>query len=102
MIESLGRIGPHDVQSVTLTGRNGTRAKVMTWGARLAELWVPAAKGKLADIDPRFGALMLMGMLQFYFLAYPVTSRVVGEMTPERLATLKQHVKRVFLRGVLA
>ena len=50
MIESLGRIGDDDVQAVTLTGRSGTRAKVLTFGARLAELWVPDAKGQLADI----------------------------------------------------
>ena len=50
MIESLGRIGPDEVQAITLQGRNGTSAKVLTWGARLAELWVPGAKGQLADI----------------------------------------------------
>lgn len=50
MIESLGRIGPDEVQAITLQGRNGTSAKVLTWGARLAELWVPDAKGHLADI----------------------------------------------------
>lgn len=50
MIESLGRIGPDEVQAITLQGRSGTHAKVLTWGARLAELWVPDARGHLADI----------------------------------------------------
>ena len=50
MIESLGWIGDDEVHSVTLTGRNGIRAAVLTWGARLAELWVPDAQGQLADI----------------------------------------------------
>jgi AcrR family transcriptional regulator len=53
-----------------------------------------------AELDPRFAAMLLMGMMQFYFIAYPVTSRVLAERSPELIAELKRHIKRIFLRGV--
>lgn len=49
-IETLGRIGGVDVQSATLMGPAGLRVVLMTYGARLAELWVPDRNGTLADI----------------------------------------------------
>lgn len=48
-ITSIGQIGGHEVRAVTLEV-GGLRARLLTWGARLAELWVPDAKGALADI----------------------------------------------------
>jgi aldose 1-epimerase len=49
-IETIGQIGTVNVQGVTLSGRKGLRVKLLTYGARLAELWVPDRKGQLADI----------------------------------------------------
>ncbi len=49
-ITALGQIGGTDVQSVTLTGSGGLRIVVLTYGARLAQLWVPDRSGVLADI----------------------------------------------------
>lgn len=46
----IGRIGEEAVQAITLRGPRGLQAKVLTWGARLAELWVPDRAGRLADI----------------------------------------------------
>jgi aldose 1-epimerase len=49
MIETVGQIGTVNVRSVTLDA-GGIRVKLLTFGARLAELWVPDRGGVLADI----------------------------------------------------
>ena len=48
-ITTIGQIGGADVHQATLEA-NGLKVTLLTWGARLAELWVPDAKGILADI----------------------------------------------------
>ncbi len=48
-ITSIGQIDGADVHQATLEA-NGLKVTLLTWGARLAELWVPDAKGTLADI----------------------------------------------------
>ncbi len=48
-ITPIGQIDGADHQQVTLEA-NGLKATFLTWGARLAELWVPDRKGILADI----------------------------------------------------
>ncbi len=48
-ITTIGRIGDADVQQATLNA-HGLKVVLLTWGARLAELWVPDAKGAQADI----------------------------------------------------
>lgn len=48
-IGSIGRIDGADQQQATLEA-NGIKIVLLTWGARLAELWVPDAKGIHADI----------------------------------------------------
>ena len=48
-IETIGQIDGTEVQALTLTGA-GLRVTLLTWGARLAELWVPDASGTAADI----------------------------------------------------
>lgn len=48
-ITSIGQIGGLEVRAITLTGA-GLRVKLLSLGARLAELWVPDANGVLADI----------------------------------------------------
>ena len=48
-ITTIGQIGGADVHQATLEA-NGLKVTLLTWGARLAELWVPDAKGIQADI----------------------------------------------------
>ena len=48
-ITTIGQIGGTDVRAVALEG-NRLRVRLLTWGARLAELWVPDRTGALADI----------------------------------------------------
>lgn len=48
-ITPIGQIDGTDHHQVTIGG-NGLKATLLTWGARLAELWVPDAKGIEADI----------------------------------------------------
>lgn len=49
-ITPIGQIGGADVHQVTLSGPGGLRAELLTFGARLAQLWVPDRSGALADI----------------------------------------------------
>ena len=48
-ITAIGQIDGAEVHQATLEA-NGLRVALLTWGARLAELWVPDATGTLADI----------------------------------------------------
>ncbi len=48
-ITPIGRIDGAEVHQATLAA-NGLRVGLLTWGARLAELWVPDPAGALADI----------------------------------------------------
>jgi len=59
-----------------------------------------AAGALRADADPRYASLVLNGMIHFYFLAYPVSSKVIGPISPATLAELKRHILMVFLGGV--
>lgn len=52
-----GTIGDHSVESVTLTNAAGVKAKVITYGARLTELWVPGRDGSFADVVLGFDTL---------------------------------------------
>ena len=54
-----------------------------------------------ADIDPRIACLQLMGIIQFYFMNLPLTSRVLGPPTPEMLERLRRQAIDTFLHGVL-
>ena len=49
-ITMIGQIGGADVHAATLHGTDGLKVRLLTWGARLAELWVPDRNGVLADI----------------------------------------------------
>lgn len=49
-VAPIGRIDGAEVKQASLTGPNGMRVILLTWGARLAELWVPDRQGTLADI----------------------------------------------------
>lgn len=48
-VETIGEIGGTPVQAITLEG-DGLRARLLTWGARLAELWVPDRNGARTDV----------------------------------------------------
>ncbi|MFN4153131.1 MAG: aldose epimerase family protein [Paracoccaceae bacterium] len=48
--ETFGQVDGVEVLAVTLGGGTGPRARVITYGARLAELWVPDRMGVMADI----------------------------------------------------
>ena len=49
-VEKIGQIDGADVSAVTLGHAGGPRARIITYGARVTELWVPDRKGQLADI----------------------------------------------------
>jgi aldose 1-epimerase len=49
-ITRIGQIGGADVHAATLNGVDGLKVRLLTYGARLAELWVPDRGGVLADI----------------------------------------------------
>jgi TetR/AcrR family transcriptional regulator len=54
-----------------------------------------------AEIDPRLACLQLMGMIQFYFVNLPLTSRLIGPPTAEMLGRLRRQAVETFLGGVL-
>lgn len=49
-ITLIGQIGGADVHRATLSGGDGLTVSLLTYGARLTELWVPDRTGVLADI----------------------------------------------------
>lgn len=51
-----GQIDDQEVQRITLTGTQELRAEILTYGARLAALWVPDRAGNPADIVLGFDA----------------------------------------------
>ena len=53
------------------------------------------------DIDPDIAAVLLIGMLQIYFIARPVTEPLLGKPSPELVDELRAHVTAIFSRGVL-
>jgi TetR/AcrR family transcriptional regulator len=56
---------------------------------------------RLRDVDPRTAAVLLMGMLQYYFATYPVASTLIGPRSPATIAQLKRHISQIFLQDVL-
>ncbi|KKC37269.1 aldose epimerase [Devosia epidermidihirudinis] len=48
--EVFGALGGEAVTAIILSNKNGVKAKLITYGARLTELWVPDRNGALADI----------------------------------------------------
>jgi AcrR family transcriptional regulator len=59
------------------------------------------AAGTLADVEPRTASLLLMGMIQHYFITCPMSSRLIGGRSPEIMGNLKQQITRIFLGGVI-
>lgn len=49
-VASIGQIGGAEVHQATLSGPRGLRLSLLTWGARVAALWVPDRNGVLADV----------------------------------------------------
>lgn len=63
----------------------------------LAERFHDARKGTPeAELDPRMSALLLVGAMQFYFIAYPLTSKLVGADSPALRTELKRQVTALF------
>jgi TetR/AcrR family transcriptional regulator len=58
-------------------------------------------EGHLGDVDPRTTAVLLMGMLQYYFVTYAVSSTLIGPRSPETIATLKRHIAQIFVHGAI-
>lgn len=42
------------VEVLTITNAHGLRARILTWGATLIEMWTPSRTGKLADVTLGF------------------------------------------------
>src|SRR5258706_5136228 len=59
------------------------------------------AEGCLGDVEPRTAAVLLMGMLQYYFATYAVSSTLIGPRSPETMAELKRHIALIFVHGAI-
>jgi len=65
----------------------------------LAERFRNAREGTPeAELDPRMSALLLVGAMQFYFIAYPLTSKLVGAESPALRTELKCQITALFAR----
>lgn len=62
-----GTLNGQPVEAVTLTNAAGLRAKLITFGARLTELWVPGRDGTMADIVLGFDTLAEYEATETYF-----------------------------------
>ena len=51
-----------------------------------------------ADLDPRMSALLMVGAMQFYFIAYPLTSKLVGAESAGLRSELKRQITALFAR----
>jgi AcrR family transcriptional regulator len=56
---------------------------------------------QLHDVEPKTTAVLLLGMLQYYFMIYPLTSKLIGPRSPETIAELKRHITQIFLHGAI-
>jgi AcrR family transcriptional regulator len=67
----------------------------------LAERFRDARKGTPeGELDPRMSALILLGAMQFYFIAYPLTSKLVGGDSPSLRRELKRQITALFARDL--
>lgn len=64
--EVFGTIDGHEIKAVTLS-QAGITARLVTYGARLTELWVPDANGDLADVVLGFDDLQSYVQRDAYF-----------------------------------
>ena len=57
----------------------------------------PNVRGATAGQDSRLTALLLVGTMQFYFLAYPLTSKLVGKETNALKREMKRQIISLFI-----
>ena len=66
-VTGFGRSGDKDIQSITITNANGMAARLITFGARLTELWVPGSDGVLDDVVLGFDSIAEYEATNTYF-----------------------------------
>lgn len=62
-----GSLQGKQVRCITIANRNGLSARLITFGARLTELWTPASDGTMADIVLGFDTLAEYVATDTYF-----------------------------------
>src|SRR5262249_41489970 len=71
--------------------------------ALIAEPPIPAGSplhgGRRVRLRPRVTALLLVGAMQFYFLVYPLSSKLVGPESAAIKAEIKRQLIASFLGG---
>ena len=55
-----------------------------------------------SDLDPRLTAVLLVGAMQYYFVSYPLTSKLLGPESDSLKAELKRHITALFVGGFAA
>jgi AcrR family transcriptional regulator len=58
--------------------------------------------GGLGDLDPRMTAVLLVGAMQYYFVSYPLTSKLLGAESDSLKTALKRHITALFVGGFAA
>jgi TetR/AcrR family transcriptional regulator len=58
--------------------------------------------GSRTDLDPRLTAVLLVGAMQYYFVSYPLTSKLLGAQSDALKKKLKRHIAAMFVGGYAA
>lgn len=54
------------------------------------------------DLNPRLTAVLLVGAMQYYFVSYPLTSKLLGAESDSLKTELKRHITALFVGGFAA
>lgn len=65
--EEFGHYGPFIVRAIYISNSRAVRARIITFGARLTELWVPDRNGHLEDVVLGFDTLEEYAATDHYF-----------------------------------
>jgi hypothetical protein len=68
----------------------------------LMKLFGEVGRGGLGKLDPRLTAVLLVGAMQYYFVSYPLTSKLLGAESDALKTQLKRHITALFVGGFAA
>lgn len=58
-------------------------------------------RGYLRNIDPAVAGMAMAGIIMFYYVAYPITSQIVGERSPEVLERMRTSIPEILINGIM-
>lgn len=90
MIKELKKVDGIPIYEVYIKNSKGLKAKIITWGATLAELWVPDAQGRLRNVVLGFSSVDEYLTQSLY--AGVIVGRIAGRVSsPDLIIHGKSH-----------